>query len=232
MKTKIEWCDYTINPVKGLCPMACDYCYARRMYKRFKWNPEIRYDGDNSPSPWDILYTIKNPARIFIGSTMELFGDHIKTKWLDMIFHIVGGWKQHTFIFLTKQPQNLPKQWSDNCWVGVSITGKEEDGFAYPLVHLQAKIKFLSIEPLLAPVVKTTEFGSSLKNAGINWIIIGQQTPAKKSTTPKIEWIRGIVEAADKASVPVFLKDNLKSVIATDAVPLSEVGKLRQEFPR
>ncbi len=33
--TKIEWCDYTINPVKGLCPMACkdnqdkEYCYAR-----------------------------------------------------------------------------------------------------------------------------------------------------------------------------------------------------------
>ena len=41
--TKIEWCDYTINPVKGLCPMACSYCYARRMYKRFKWNPEIRF---------------------------------------------------------------------------------------------------------------------------------------------------------------------------------------------
>ncbi len=43
-KTKIPWCDYTINPVKGLCPMACEYCYARKMYKRFKWNPVIRYD--------------------------------------------------------------------------------------------------------------------------------------------------------------------------------------------
>ena len=43
-KTKIEWTDYTINPVKGLCPMACSYCYARAMYKRFRWNPEIRYD--------------------------------------------------------------------------------------------------------------------------------------------------------------------------------------------
>lgn len=28
-KTKIPWADYTINPVKGLCPMACSYCYAR-----------------------------------------------------------------------------------------------------------------------------------------------------------------------------------------------------------
>lgn len=26
-KTKIEWADYTINPVKGLCPMACPVCF-------------------------------------------------------------------------------------------------------------------------------------------------------------------------------------------------------------
>lgn len=46
-KTKIPWCDYTINPVKGICPMHCkdnlgkEYCYAARpngLYKRFKWN--------------------------------------------------------------------------------------------------------------------------------------------------------------------------------------------------
>ena len=41
-KTKRPWTDYTLNPVKGLCPMACPYCYARAMYKRFKWNPKIR----------------------------------------------------------------------------------------------------------------------------------------------------------------------------------------------
>lgn len=40
-KTKIPWCDFTINPVKGLCPMACPSCYARRRYKRFKWIEEL-----------------------------------------------------------------------------------------------------------------------------------------------------------------------------------------------
>lgn len=34
-KSKIEWTDYSINPIKGLCPVACkdnqgkSYCYAR-----------------------------------------------------------------------------------------------------------------------------------------------------------------------------------------------------------
>lgn len=33
-KTKIEWCDYTWNPVTG-CLHKCEYCYARRIAKRF-----------------------------------------------------------------------------------------------------------------------------------------------------------------------------------------------------
>lgn len=26
-KTKIEWTDITLNPIKGYCPMNCSYCY-------------------------------------------------------------------------------------------------------------------------------------------------------------------------------------------------------------
>jgi protein gp37 len=33
-KTKIDWCDMTWNPVTG-CLHGCDYCYARRIAKRF-----------------------------------------------------------------------------------------------------------------------------------------------------------------------------------------------------
>ena len=35
-KTKIDWCDCTINPVVG-CPNGCKYCYAERMNRRFGW---------------------------------------------------------------------------------------------------------------------------------------------------------------------------------------------------
>lgn len=34
MKTKIDWCDATWNPVTG-CLHGCEYCYARRIAKRF-----------------------------------------------------------------------------------------------------------------------------------------------------------------------------------------------------
>ena len=235
-KSKIEWCDATINPVKGLCPMACSYCYARRMYKRFKWNPEIRFD-------WSVandLARMKPKSRVFWGSTFELFHSLVDPEWQRLIFEAVKRHPELTHIFLTKQPQNLIK-WSpfpENCWVGASATTK---GAAWNadkyLSFIEAKVKFLSLEPLLE--WSAGDFGGSFleRDNHINWLIIGQQTPVSAKTQPKIEWIQEIVEAADKAGVPVFLKDNLKPLILDNKnymrckMLITWAGNLRQELP-
>lgn len=154
-KTRIEWCTYSINPVKGLCPVACkdnqgkEYCYARRIYKRFGWNPEIRFDV----KPLLDVEKIKKPSRIFVGSTMELFGDWVKPEWMEKIFwRIKYVYPRHTFIFLTKCPENL-SFWSpypSNVWLGVSATNQEQyDKAIHYLKDIQASVKFLSFEPLL-----------------------------------------------------------------------------------
>jgi len=211
-KTKIEWCDYTINPVKGLCPMACSYCYARAMYKRFKWNPIIRYDD----WVWHEGGYIPKGSKVFVGSTIELFGDWVKPEWLEIIFSYCKSCPSHTFIFLTKQPQNLIKlsPFPDNCWVGVTATDSLALSKAiYWLSKVEAKVKYISAEPLLNGYPIDGLSTALFKTGGINWIIIGQQTPISKKTTPKIEWIKEIVEAADKAGIPVFLKNNLRNFI-------------------
>ncbi len=147
-KSKIEWTDYTLNPVKGLCPMACPYCYARRMYKRFKWDTEIRWDDSVF---WGGLKG-KKGDRYFIGSTMELFGEWIEDWWMTTIFDWVRAYPQRTFIFLTKQPQNLIK-WSPyprNCYLGVSVTNQHQfDEAIKYLKEVKATVKFISFEPLL-----------------------------------------------------------------------------------
>ncbi|MFA5036988.1 MAG: DUF5131 family protein [Candidatus Izemoplasmatales bacterium] len=230
-KTKIEWCDYTINPVKGLCPMACPYCYARRMYKRFKWNPEIQWDE----SCLIDLKHIKQPSQIFVGSTMELFGAWagLAVLW---IFAYAREYPQHAFIFLTKKPENLIKfsPFPDNCWVGVSATDASMLTRAWEgLKDVQAKVKFVSIEPLLKWDMSVSDTEWTIQTAGINWLIIGQQTPASPKTSPKIEWVKEIVQAADKAGVPVFIKGNLNSCEISEYPELldKQTGNLRQEFP-
>jgi protein gp37 len=213
------------------------------MYKRFHWDEKIVFTN----SLWNEAPKIKKPSRIFVGSTMELFGDWIDPEWLRLTFEAVKAHPQHTFIFLTKQPQNLQK-WSpfpENCWVGVSATNTQMfmEGME-ALGPIEAKVKFVSFEPFLEwhylyPV--TYPLSNYFQNRGINWLIIGQQTPAKAATAPKVEWIREIVEAADKAGVPVFLKDNLKPLLKTSDgwIPGKFVSErechgteyLRQEFP-
>lgn len=37
-RTKIDWCDCTVNPVVG-CPNGCEYCYARVQNNRFRFVP-------------------------------------------------------------------------------------------------------------------------------------------------------------------------------------------------
>lgn len=222
-KSKIEWLrddnrpGYTINPVKGLCPMACPYCYARRMYKRFKWDETIRFDTWTLASIQDI----PPGSKVFWGSTIELFGPWIKDEWLARIFQACWNFPKLIHIFLTKQPQNLIKYspFPDNCWVGVTITDGDDDNI--PLAYfkkIEAKVKFISFEPLLDWwVVATTDMVSkSFKIAGINWLIIGLQTPYSKKTAPKLSWVQEIVEAADKANIPVFLKNNLKPLLEND----------------
>jgi len=179
------------------------------MYKRFKWNPEIRLD---LPTIYSVDLAEPN-SKIFVGSTIELFGDWVKPEWWDYIWGMVKARPEYTFIFLTKQPQNLPNKFPDNCWVGVTATDSLALSKAiYWLSKVEAKVKYISVEPLLNGYPLDGLSTALFKTGGINWIIIGSQTKPYKP--PKIEWVKEIVEAADKVGIPVFLKDNLKPLFA------------------
>jgi protein gp37 len=282
MPTKIEWCrnedgtpGLTINPVRGLCPVGCSYCYARRHYQRFHlfkdgtpnptWDYKIRFDvhGYQDAPDWN-LKSIKKPSKIFVGSTMELFGEWVEPRWLETLFQVIRRYPQHTFIFLTKRPANLIK-WSpfpENCWVGCSVTNQLDADKRLPeLCKIDASVRFVSCEPLLGEVnlnaylLGWANAGTTFENPkglerydldgspvnSIDWVIIGQQTPANPKTAPKIEWVKEIVTAADKTGIPVFLKDNLWSVLGDGKSPIPDwaqmkysehVYVLRQEYPK
>jgi protein gp37 len=151
---------------------------------------------------------------IFVCDMSDLFGIGIPEDWTKKVIDKIKTCPQYRFYLLTKQPQNLIK-WSpfpENCFVGVTATDTymAVKGLQC-LDKIEAKVKFISFEPLLSQTCMTA---SSL--SGINWLIIGQCTPVKAKTEPKIEWIKEIVEAADRAGVKVFLKDNLESLLGQD----------------
>ena len=181
----------------------------------------------------------KKPRGIFVCDMSDLFGIGIPKKWTRSVLEVIEGASYHRFYILTKQAQNLPP-WSpfpDNCWVGVSATDTLMMVNALnELYKIEAKIKFLSLEPLLEWNVEAYVMQKNLEAQQLDWVIIGAQT--KPTVMPKIEWVREIVEAVDRAGVKVFLKDNLmplcqyEHAIKYDALwQYDDKSQLRQEMP-
>ncbi len=226
-KSNIEWTDYTWNPIKGICPVGCWYCYARRMYQRFGWNPEIRLDGELFGSCQDAfapninvykkLERIKAGSKIFICSTFELFHPHVPKEWKDAIFQAIKDNPQHTFQILTKLPQNIDREMPDNVWLGVTITGDDDQwSKAFNLYSKLPKIKFISFEPLFQPIEIIDELWV------FDWIITGRVTGQGKKHQPERAWIQEIVDECKNSDTPVFLKNNLKQIWGEPLI---------QEFP-
>lgn len=215
-RTKIEWTDYTWNPVRGLCKTGCPYCYARRMHKRFKWNPEVRLDENELLAP----YKLKEPSKIFVCSTHEIFGHWIPKKWRNRILEVIYDNLHHTFQILTKSAylydapiyniHSVDYYFPHNCWLGMTLTGKETWITDFHLIKfIERNIKFISLEPLLEDPKQ------QILKRGINWLIIGGLTP---KPVHKKEWVYNLVDRAKELNIPVFLKNNLISTMGKDYV--------------
>lgn len=200
-KSKIEWTEFTSNPVRGKCRHACSYCYAARIRQRF---------GQQEDLTWHVEELLeiekrKEPSTIFMGSMHDLFGNWVPRAWILWILDTAKNCPQHTFLFLTKNPVRISNfEFPDNCWVGVTDDCRASD--TYPLDDFGEWItgtkKFVSFEPLLGPL-------GTLIPADVDQVIIGAMTGAKAIKPEKI-WIEKIIAAAEGKKI--FLKDNLLSL--------------------
>jgi len=199
---------------------------------QFSW---CRVKAIERVSKAEILYDITTTSHNFVANGIvthncdmsDLFGIGIPEEWTRRVLSNIKHHWTDRFYLLTKQPQNLTRfsPFPDNCWVGVSATNTEMllqacSSLEYPV---EAKVKYLSIEPFLDWSFNWNEsyLINAFKRAGIKCLIIGAQTKPYKP--PKIEWVKEIVNAADKAGIPVFQKDNLKPLLC---------DTLRQELPQ
>lgn len=241
---------YTWNPITG-CLNGCEYCYARklangRLKQRYLDNDNISRvhvirNGELDKAELDRALQdpfyprfwperlgdipLKPSRGIFVCDMSDLFGIGIPEDWTERVLNIIEVNVQHRFYLLTKQPQNLIK-WSpfpENCFVGVTATARIQFNMAAgALPQIEAKVKYISFEPLLGRIQHTTipYLEALFKEGWLQWMIIGSQT--KPTLYPEISWVEEIVEAADKAGVSVFEKNNLTPILGKN---------LRQEFP-
>lgn len=198
-KTKIEWANYTWNPVVG-CKKYCSYCYAKRMNDRFKWisnwnEPQFFPERLN-----ENFEKLKPDSKIFVGSMCDLFGDWIPSEWIRQILYLCSYYDHLQFMFLTQNPKRYNEfQFAKNHWVGMTLVKENIPS----LVRLKCfsgyttcARKFVSIEPIIG-TFKDFNFSQ------IDLVIIGAMT-SPGAIKPQKAWIESIKHDN------IFYKNNIK----------------------
>jgi protein gp37 len=116
----------------------------------------------------------KKPQMVFVNSMSDLFHKDVPEEFVQRVFDVMRRASWHTFQVLTKRSErllalNYQIDWPPNVWMGVSV---ENQGYTFRIEHLRqtgARVKFLSLEPLLGPL-------RTLDLQGIGWVIVGGES--------------------------------------------------------
>ena len=209
LNSKIEWTETTWNPVTGCTKIStgCQNCYAYTLAKRLKAMSNPRYiNGFDITLHYDLLdkpLSWKSPRKIFVNSMSDLFHEDIPVEFIEKVFATMNKASWHTFQVLTKRSENLKKlspslKWSENIWMGVTVESFSEKYRIDDLKETKAKIKFLSLEPLLSSLGK-------IDLSNIDWVIVGGES-GPKARPMNIDWVREIRDQCIEQKTPFFFK--------------------------
>lgn len=230
--SNIEWTEETWNPVIGCDKWSdgCQNCYAYEIALRFQTMGVADYkDGfqvRTLPHRLNLPLTWKKPRKVFVNSMSDLFHKDVPFDFIQSVFDVIKRADTHLFQILTKRAENMIELadklvWPDNLMMGVTI---EADKYRYRLDLLKkvpAKYKFLSIEPLIAPLQK-------LDLSDIDWVIVGGES-GSKARPMDLDWVRQIKDWCTEANVPFWFKQ-MSEYDGKNQAPLLD-GKLYKQQP-
>jgi protein gp37 len=208
-KSTIEWTEATWNPVTGCTKISpgCDNCYAERLALRLQAMGQPNYVNGFELTVQERMLELplkwKTPQIIFVNSMSDLFHKDVPEEYIRRVFDVMRRASHHVFQVLTKRSQRLARlspalDWPPNVWMGVSV---ETAAYQFRIDHLRetsAGIKFLSLEPLVAPL-------PALELRGIDWVIVGGESGPGPRPMSR-DWVIDIRNQCSRAGVPFFFK--------------------------
>jgi protein gp37 len=209
-KSAIEWTNATWNVITGCDKVSpgCKFCYAERYALRLKKMGTKKYQHGFKltfhPDVMEYPLTLRQPRMIFVNSMSDLFHKDIPFSFIRQVFEIMKQANWHQYQILTKRSERLREfaemygKFPENVWIGVSVESETYKKRTDDLRAVDAKIHFLSLEPLLGPLGK-------LDLHDIEWVIAGGESgPNFRECRP--EWVREIRDQCVVANVPFFFK--------------------------
>ncbi|HEX3035822.1 MAG TPA: phage Gp37/Gp68 family protein [Thermodesulfobacteriota bacterium] len=204
-KTNIIWCDFTLNPHTGCVPVSegCGHCYAGIIAERHRGLPSFPNGFGLTLKPHKLVspYRLKEPALIFINSMSDLFLEELEDWYRDLEIDLMEDTPQHEYQTLTKRVEAMleyskRRKLPPNLSVGVSIENNRRAYRIDILRQVDAKTRFLSIEPLLERLSP-----ENLDFSGIDMVITGGESGAHL-LDPKERQRRGLVDYVNGIWIP------------------------------
>lgn len=203
-----------------------------------EWTNIVRFSEERllQPLKW------KRPRMIFVNSMSDLFHESVSDAQIENIFAVMCVAQKHIFQVLTKRPERMKsfllqphikdsirfkveeglgykidyfdKMWPIvNVWIGVSVEDQKTADERIPLLlQTPAAVRWISAEPLLAPVMIDTYLAHTPEDddgapypGKINWIVAGGESgPNARPSHP--DWFRSLRDQCLAANVPFFFK--------------------------
>jgi protein gp37 len=212
----IDWARWSWNPIVG-CLHDCPYCYARDIAERFRDDGVASFANGFVPTlhPGRLAAPLgrkppqsddEREGRIFTGSMADIFGRWVPAEWVDAVLGVAAEARQWEFLMLTKFPKRMAEfVIPNNVWMGTTIDCQARVAAAESAFErVQARVKWISVEPMLEPL-KFTRLDL------FQLVVIGGASRSSKTPRwiPPFEWLADLMRQADEAGCAVFLKSNL-----------------------
>ena len=205
--SKIEWTNETINVITGCTKVSegCQNCYAEKMHKRLTAMGQEKYkEPFNKVVMHNVISELqkrinKKTNMCFVNSMSDTFHKDVTDEYIKNLLVNLSLYGNVNFQILTKRAERIIDfEYPFNVWLGVTVENeKHKDRIAY-LKKTNAKIKFLSCEPLLEDL-------GELDLKGIDWVIVGGESGAGARPMHP-DWVHHIQKQCKEQNVAFFFK--------------------------
>lgn len=211
----------------------CAHCYAETLNKRMGWTQwgdageRFRTSAHNwnEPRRWNReAAKTGQRARVFCASLADWLDYKAPTAWRVELLALIEATPHLDWLLLTKRPESwsarmheamgagskLAHAWlngvaPENVWIGTSIEDQQRAEERMPeIAEIPARVKFLSVEPLLGPLDLSYWLTASIMPQ-VQWVIVGGESgPGAREMKP--EWVRAVRDECAMAGVAFFFK--------------------------
>ena len=209
--SSIEWTEQTWNPVTGCTKISagCKHCYAHTMSRRLQAIGMPGYEnGFTTVSCHDNRLSQplrrKKPTMYFVNSMSDLFHSKVPFAFVEKVMQTISDTPRHTYQILTKRPGEMKKYFSTrpvpkNAWLGVSVENKRHGVPRIDVLRgIDARVRFLSVEPLLEDI-------GAVDLSGIHWVIVGGESGhGARPMQPK--WVANVKKQCREQKAKFFFK--------------------------